>query len=263
METANEISKLDIDSEKFRLFLQSEFDRRKEKNSRYSLRSFSSHLDIHVSCLSAILRGIRPLTDNLISRFLNKLELNPEELEKLLKTENLIENIQAILTLDTFAIISQWYHYAILELPKTEDFKEDFVWISKVLEISVTEVQSAVERLCRVGLLEIQEDGKWHIVEEETQVSVNEFTTSALKKLQKSILRKSEEAIDSVDISHRFHSTYTMAMEPDRIPEAKEYLREFKDKFSIKMSENKKTKEVYQFHIGLFPLTKINKETRG
>ena len=50
--------------ERFRERLQSEFDQRREKNSRYPLRAFSSFLCADHSSLSQILRGGRrtPLT---------------------------------------------------------------------------------------------------------------------------------------------------------------------------------------------------------
>jgi hypothetical protein len=246
--------KVNIDREKFRLLLQSEYEKRKSKNPSYSLRAFAAQLDIHASCLSVILRGKRPLTDKLINRFIDALELAPEELHQF-KIDDKNVNYK-ILTMDTFEIISKWHYYAILELIKLKEFKASYKWIAKVLEISVTEVSSAVERLIRCELLEIR-DNKWKIIED-TQIYTNDFTTSALKKLQRTVLELSSNSIDKHDISMRYHSTMMMAINTKDMKKAKSKLREFREEFCEDMqSDSRNFKDVYQLQIGFFPLTNI------
>jgi hypothetical protein len=52
-----------------RSLLQLEFDRRRTKNPRYSLRAFAYELGTHHSALSQMLRAHRRLTARTIRRF--------------------------------------------------------------------------------------------------------------------------------------------------------------------------------------------------
>ena len=58
-----------------------------------------------------------------------------------------------IVDLDTFAVISDWYHYAILSLLEVTDARLDPRWISKRLGINRLEARLAIERLKRLSLI--------------------------------------------------------------------------------------------------------------
>lgn len=128
--------------------MQNEFENRRSRNPSYSLRAFAAHLDVHTACLSVILRGKRPLTEKLVERFIQNLALGFDDLQLCLTAESGEKAVKnRVLTLDTFAIISQWYHDAILDLMKLDSFVPDIHWIAETLEITPTEVHSAIERL--------------------------------------------------------------------------------------------------------------------
>jgi hypothetical protein len=48
-----------------------------------------------------------------------------------------------------------WYHFAILELTRLQDFQPDSRWIARVLGLNPDEVNIALARLMRLGLLEM------------------------------------------------------------------------------------------------------------
>ena len=48
------------------------------------------------------------------------------------------------LTLDHFSVISEWYHFAILSLAETQDFKSYPAWIAGRLGISQKDAKAAV-----------------------------------------------------------------------------------------------------------------------
>ena len=110
-----------------------------EKNSQYSLRSYAKALDMDCSTLSKILRGKRVLGKRLIRKLAPSLNLSLPEIEKFIsydiRQKNLfidresddLEYLQH--TLDNFQIISDWYHYAILELMRLDYFIPDSKWI--------------------------------------------------------------------------------------------------------------------------------------
>jgi uncharacterized protein (TIGR02147 family) len=64
------------------------------------------------------------------------------------------------LGLDAFHLIADWYHYAILELCTCEDFEPRAEWVAERLGITANETELALERLQRLGLLEITK-GRW------------------------------------------------------------------------------------------------------
>lgn len=68
-----------VDTEKFRLLLQSELEKRRQKNPNYSLRAFAGQLNMHAACLSVLLKGKRPLTTKMIKRLVTNLPLSQEE----------------------------------------------------------------------------------------------------------------------------------------------------------------------------------------
>lgn len=243
------IANQDIDFECFRHFLQCEFEKRSAANKSYSLRAFARKLDIHPSCLSVILRGKRPLTENLVTRFLAKFELTPAELSGL---RSLDEDYE-ILKIDMYHLTADWKHDAIMELTKCEDFIPDIDWVAQSLEVSRTDIQLAIERLVRLKLLTINESG-WSLIHQNTEIHVNEYTTAALRDFQKKALEKSLDALVNVEIRKRYHATMTMAIDSEKLEEAKEMLREFRLKFCSKVQKENKLNNVYQLNMGFYPI---------
>src|SRR5437870_2408839 len=106
----------------FRHLLQQELLKRCKNNPMYSLRAFARALRIEPSALSSILRNKRPITEKMKRRLGIELGLTPVQLKKFQIPARKAKDLQKSkldfqkITLDTFAIISDWYHYAILEL---------------------------------------------------------------------------------------------------------------------------------------------------
>jgi uncharacterized protein (TIGR02147 family) len=231
-----------------RLKLQSEFEERCKRNHRYSLRAFAKALGMPVTSLQGILNGTRPLT----SKSAQKLALALDWQNDLSDTQ---ENYQQ-LTIDNFAVISDWYHYAILELLKVDGFKPEIQWIAKRLAVTPSEVRIAVERMIRLGLLEIS-GKKWR----ETQASVHltningVSTNEASRRYQRQTLERSLRALQEVDVNERDHTSMVMAIDPKDLAAAREMIKEFRRKFCKNLEATKKPKEVYQIQISFFPLT--------
>ena len=147
-----------------RELLQKELKQRCKSNAQYSMRAFAKSLALDPSRLSKILSGTRPVNNELIEILGKQLNFSRAEIEackkiNLTRTERkkLRENNEfKQLSLDTFEIISEWQHYAILELMKLNEFQPNARWISQKLTIPTQEVEEAVERLQRVGLLKIK-----------------------------------------------------------------------------------------------------------
>ncbi|MCM2322404.1 MAG: TIGR02147 family protein [Oligoflexia bacterium] len=255
----------------FRLYLQSELSRRAKENSSYSLRAFAKLLEVDPSALAKLLKGDRPLGPRLISRFGKSLGLAPDEIREFLDAREharsrapsrgaSVPEYQQI-TLDTFRIISDWHHYAILELIRVDSFRPDSRWISSALGIPVNEVNFAVERMVRSGLLEITAEGKWLDLSEVSTNLVKPYFTDAQRKHQKQLLEKAIYALEHVPVARRDQTSITMAIDSERLGEAKERIKQFRRELAQFLSRGEKRDQVYQLAISLYPLSDI-KENR-
>lgn len=246
----------------FRLFLQSELTRRCSSNPSYSLRAYARSLGIAPSALSSILSGSRPITEKTKLRLGFALGLSVEEIKRFHGGRRSVSKGPKLrfqqLALDTYAVISDWYHYAILELIHLETFKPDPRWISKRLGITVTEVKIAVERLQRVGLLKVDRDVWIDTTPDGHATNIQgDLTSVASRKLQRQVLEKSIRALDELPTSVRNHTSMTMAINPEDIPEAKERIATFRRDLCAFLERNKKPSEVYQLAVSFYPLTQV------
>ncbi len=249
-----------------------------DRNPRYSIRSFASALGLDSSSLSQIISGKRSVSVKVVDRILNYLELEPSEqkyfLESVIeeKHQKGLERISPELSvrlksvseslpahtyhgvgLDEFRVIADWYHYAILELTFSKNFKPDPKWIAKELGISATEAKLAIERLLELELLE-KRDGtlkktNWHI-----NTKDHTKTSAFHKKRQKQILEKSLHSLETDSIETRNHSSLTMCIDPKKIPEAKAQIQACMQQISQTLLSGTPEK-VYELAVNLFPLS--------
>jgi transcriptional regulator with XRE-family HTH domain len=240
----------------FRGLLQQELARRCSANPNYSLRSFARSLAVEPSALSQILSGKRPLTEKMKLRLGAALGLSVEALKRLPASDRTAPGFQQ-LTLDAFAVVSDWYHYAILELLFLEDFQANASWISRRLKITKSEANMAIERLFRLGLLERAEDGSWADTSQNNRLThlVPGVSSDAARKYQSQLLELSKGAVQEIPIDKRNHTSATFCFDPEDLPKATERIREFRRKFANDFQPKKKAKEVYQIQISFFPLT--------
>lgn len=265
----NEIIKLSTKNynNDFRRFLQDELAQRCSKNPHYSLRAFARSLNIGPSFLSMMLRSQRTISKTTIKSLGLKLGLSPTDIESFSKKKDKIKKTSHItqhsssqfkqITLDYFRLISDWYHYAILELVSISDFEQNYKNIALALGISVNEAQIAIERLIRLKMLKRTKDGWKNISGNNTNID-NEFVIAARRKLQKQILEKALLALEEVPIQNRDQSSITMAIDTSLLPEAKKRITQFRRELSDFLQSSPKKNEVYNLSLSLYPLTKLS-----
>jgi plasmid maintenance system antidote protein VapI len=247
----------------FRLYLQQELVKRCKKNPRFSVRAFAITLGVENSALSKILCGKRQLTRKMVIRLGQKLGLNPIQISEF-SIVPVLENPESQketfrqLTQDQFAIISDWYHYAIHELCRTNSCKSDVRWIARKLGITLAEAASAVERLLRLGYLERSTSGTLINRSGPLTTLGNEFTTIAFRNLQRQVLEKAIIALEEVPLEKRDQTSMTMAISSTKLKEAKELIKKFRrDLSNFLESDYKNLDSVYHLGISLYPVTKI------
>ena len=129
----------------FRIVLQTEFDRRRSANRRYSLRAFARALSVDHSTLSQILRGRRRLTGRNVRALGLRLRLTSPAIAE----HCAAENESAVL--------------AALERP---GFRADSRWLASVAGIPLDEVNVTIQRLLRKRMVTMTSRERWLRVEE-------------------------------------------------------------------------------------------------
>jgi plasmid maintenance system antidote protein VapI len=251
----------------FRAVLQDELLNRCHSNPNYSLRSFARSLKVEPSALSQIINGKRPLTEKMKLRLGSALGYSIHELEKLPlddreKKGKAISRPYQQMAHDTFAVISDWYHYAILELTYIEGFQSDASWIARKLGITKSEANIGIERLFRLGLLKKKSNGKWVDASDAGELThlAPDVSSTAGRKYQMELLELSKKAVQEVDLSNRNHTSATICFDPEDMVDAIEAITSFRRKFAQEFQPRKKAKAVYQLQISFFPLTKKSSE---
>ncbi len=255
----------------FRETLKKTFIERKTKNSVYSLRAFARDLKISPAFLSQVLNGRRSLgpeksielckrlnlTKNQTNAFIAQVRLSrladPERRADLLKEISRLSQKPssfANLELDKFLIISDWYHFSILELTTVQDFIGTPEWIAERLGISKYAAELALSRLLRLKLLEKTASGK---LKKAKDFQLGSTPSSAIRKYHGQMIEKAKASIEGQSFEQRDISGITFSIDPSQLPEAKARIKRFREEMNEFFEQGKKQK-VYQMCIQLFQL---------
>lgn len=257
----------------YKTFLKDRLNEKVQANPKYSLRAFARDLEVSPSVLSELLNGKHGLSEKVAKRIAQNLDLSTHEIQifcdqvvalnskSLHKKNQAKERIDALkemhqknsLQLDHFKIISDWYHFAILELTYLEGFKSDTTWIAKKLGITKLEVESAIERLLRIELLEIK--NKKYVATEDFTASPDGIPSDAIKKYQRQLIEKALQAQVMQSVENRDITSLLVAINKNDLLEAKKEIKEFRRRFNSKFGTSKKKDSVYCLALQFFELT--------
>jgi len=230
-------------------------------NPNYSLRALARRLEMQSSAVSEILKGKRRVSLKKVELMAKKLLLDPSERAELFfqgtKKIKEINNPQSTLKLNAqqFAAISDWTHYALLSLIKTKGFQSDPQWIAQRLGINVSKVNKVLSTLEEVKLITFNKNG----VIKRTREKLNTTEDILDLSIQRSHLNDLEmikEKLLSIAPAKRDFSSFTLAVDPSLMPEAKEIFRRAQDELDQLMEEHS-CKEVYRVCMYFYPLTQI------
>ncbi len=257
--------------------LSEEFEKRRQMNESYSLRAYARDLGLAAPRLSQILNKKQGLSVTSAEAVAKKLRLNHE------KTQWFCSNVGSLhsrsskqrlrfqkkaleyksasrvlseIQLEYFKVISDWYHFAILELTYLDDFQNDNKWMAEILGIEEKEVESAIKRLKNLELLEESEGklvDKFKFLE-----TPNDIPSLSLKKFHTQLLKKANIALYEQNVEEREISSNIFAVDKKRLPELKERLRDFRREFDMDVSKHENKNAVYCLGIQFFDITRRN-----
>jgi uncharacterized protein (TIGR02147 family) len=258
----------------YRDWLKQEFSDRCRRNSRYSLRAFARDLQFLPSRLSDVLNGKQGLSAKTASQLAQRLGLSPQETQKFVamveaedarsgtKRALAQEQLEQMKTKpspfqrlddDVFAVISDWHHFALLELVSLEGFKPNRNWISRRFGISPIEAEVALRRCLKLGLL--KKEGRRLIPTHVFPAAPSDVSSRAIKKFHSQILEKAGNALYLQALEEREFSANTMAIDPQDLPEMKRELKAFRRQFEQKYKKAKSKRAVYCLSLQFFSLT--------
>lgn len=243
--------------------LKEEFQKRREKNHNFSLRSFARWLGTSPAQLSQMMSGKRPVSAKSIKKFSQKLELSPFEKKELLATaldETTLQNglttekKKLLLKEDQFHLIADWYHFAILALSKLKHAKSDPRWIARELGISAQQANEALQRMVRLGIVQLEP--KLKQISDPIEVT-SEAPSAAIRKYHKQNLNLAAEKLEMIPNTYREFQSISLALNPQQMKSFKKIIDQFLEQASqLEIPDNSKV--IYNLNVQLFPVSKIN-----
>lgn len=239
-----------------RLILLEEFVKAQTRNPNYSLRAYSKKIGIATSAISEIFSGKRPITPKSAEKILVALNKDTKEVGDLLTSIN-TEGPQKYtpIDVDSFQVISDWHHFAIVSMTETKDFQSSPKWIAERLGITPAAADDSIQKLLNLKILKRDEKTKKLSLTGENFEILPEVATPALKKANRQNLDLAKTAIEQIPVAERDFTALTLCFDPDRIEDARKMVKNFRRSFSRVMEAGHK-KEVFKLCIQLFPLTK-------
>lgn len=104
------------------------------------------------------------------------------------------------------------------------------------------------------GLLKRNKEGKL-VTSSGLLHTTNDVASEAIKQYHEQMLENAKSALRKVSVEEREFTAEMMTIDKNKLPEIKEFIREFKAKF-VRVFEEQKGSEAYQFQVQFFPLTK-------
>lgn len=259
----------------YRQILQKELTQRCEQNPRYSLRAFARDLDLSPSRLSEILNKKQGLSRSAAQKIASILGFDDRESQyfcdlvslkharsikeredaklRLLKVDFEKERDSRFqLQLDAFKIISDWYHLGILELMKCKDFRHDTRWIARRLGIPLIQIELAVDRLMRVGLL--QKDGECYVATQMDGWVPGGVPSASIRKFHRQILEKAIQAMAVQPVQERMFSTHFLTVDRSDLPDAFAAIQDFQRRFCAQFQGEKPRELLYCVSMQLFKI---------
>ena len=249
--------------------LKAEIELRQQRNSAYSLRAFARDLGTSPAVMSLILQGKRAVTAEkavvwadqlkmsgdkraiLLSAIAADLEVRTDPTQR--RTRAMEEKMDYVkLQVDQFSLVSDWWHFGLMNLVKLKDFQSDSQWMATRLGIGLDVCLEALERLERLGLMS-KESGIWTRTSRPVETPTD-LPSEAIRSFHRQNIRRALSSIDEVEVSERDITSIMVATSQERLEEAKKRIRLFRKELAAYLEEGE-AEVVYSLNVQLFPQT--------
>jgi hypothetical protein len=243
--------------------LKSELIDKMRRNPQYSQRAFALHLNLSPGELSEILSKKRPLSLKKGMKVVEKLGLSQGERERFMSSlsgipleSNKLEALE--LSADMFSLLSDYVPFAILNLADCQGFRWENSWIAIKLGVHIYEVEIALDRLLRVGMIKVLNDEL--VVDHEYVMTSTDIPSKAIRNYHSNMLQKAMASLEEQAIDKRDITGIGLSLSYSQINSIKLDISNFLDQMVEKYSSGIKGRDmgnrVYQLETALFELTK-------
>lgn len=257
-------------------FLANALAERIRNNASYSVRAFARDLSVSPAFISMVLNKKKNLSINRAQQISEILMMDPQEkrsflravaissmarrnsaqyLRELLDVPKEATHEAKLLQTDVLKVLTSWHHVAILDFTRCQGFISSTHWVARKLGISPIQVRDAVDRLQRLGLIQIKgnrwikKDKHLNMPTSMPEEHIRKFHSEMLEKAKENLQKQTKADFDRRDIS-----CTTMAIDPKNKELAIKKIQRFHKEMSALLTEGT-AKEVYQLNVQFFPLT--------
>ena len=259
--------------EDYRQFLKGVLQARTSARKSYSLRAFASSIGISNSHLPGVLSNKKVLSMDQAFKIAMKLELSDLEMQYFClmvqkdheQDPELLREIDSrlallrpkdeeqLLSTDLFRAISEWYHIPILELTFLTQFKLTAASISKKLDITKLEAETALKRLQRLGLLELK-NGNYQKTKDRMLFN-SSVPNEAFRDYHSQLLRKAEDSLKRQLPNKRVSTSDVIAIDSKYLPQITKLSKAYSESIFRIADKSKIKNSVYALSLHFFNLT--------
>ncbi len=176
-----------------------------------------------------------------------------------------LEKPSFLLLKSQYDYLRKWYIPAIRELIGLDDFENNAAWIAKKLnnDVTVKQVESAIESLIVLGLVKRESDGDLSLVDKVVTFQDNIFNYESANDFHVEILNKSAENVVKRKYEDRSASCVILATDRSNFESIREDIAKFREFIVNKYADkNMKVDSVLCLSLQLNHLTKVE-ETKS
>ncbi len=269
-----------------RQFLLDTLVAKQRENPSFSARAWAKEMELKApSLLIMLLQGTRPLRLKHVEFLQKGLTLSTPELlyfRAIIQLSNAESDEEKklcriwiseinhhsdfkIKEIEEYTVIAQWVHFAIISMTQLKKFSGSPTEIHSYLggRVSINEIKSALIRLQELNLLSINDQtGR---LESTNQVisTKDDVSMKAVREHHRGAIRMAEQALESQSVLEREFQSFSLAIEENKIPLAKELIRRFKQQFTQAIAVKEATADqVYQVNLNFFRLTECPRDVQ-
>lgn len=242
-------------------YLHEIFERRRNRNRRYSLRAFARDMNVNPGRLSEIFSLKYAPGHQVAEKMVAALKLDGSECDRfwgVLQAHNTLfrETCGArVLTEAAAEIIVDFDHYSLMNLMGTDDYCADPKWAADRLGISSKKVIEMLDRLILFGLIKMDSSSRY-VMTDGKLTTTQDIPSQCLKEAHKRLLLHALDSLENIPVEFRDITSITFALDRKNLSEAKDLIRDFRRRMAA-LSESGLKNEVYNLNIQLVPVTKV------
>lgn len=240
-------------------FLHSKYQERKQRNPKYSLRSFARDVGVSSGRLTNLLKGRDIPGEETIEKFSTIFELIQEDkdvLKKVIYSQKYLRRgtgFSKQLNEHEFGRISDWKTWCIYTMFQATDYEPSVEWFCKKLNLMREDVELCLQKLNDLGVIAPNE--VFYEVICESVTTTNDVPSSSIRKFHKEFIPIGMDAMDMVDVQERDVSSLTFCIDKKKLPEYKKLISDFRAKLSNLAKQEETSDELYQLNIQFFPMS--------